>query len=689
MRCPRAARRPYPAHAAALLAAVVLLVPSAASRASEVVEPFPVLPAVAPIVPTDSAATAPPVVGEGVKPEATPSLFLALPDAESPEVEDPPDPIPSPAPRGGIMGFIDRLLGREPPGEATVDGRKPRYTLEVQAPPEVERLVREFTLLGRWRFREDFDPAQMPLFIRRAPAEIETLLAAEGYFEPAMTVTQTRTGARVIIEAGPRTTVNLADVRLTGQIQEPGFRRIRERVLQAWQLPEGSFFRSNEWDRAKRELVERARAEGFLRARVLESEALVNLETTAVSLLVEVDSGPRLAIGEIEIAGLQRYPPQVVRGLRTFRAGDPYREADIIEFQTRLNGSGYFTSVNIRPDLAALAEDETLEAVPIRVDVVEAQARRVTLGGGIDTDRGVSVLLGFEDKNVLDRGLQSLSGLEVDLQRQLVYSTLTTPYDDTGWRWQLGARAFRNDVRNDLVDAASIFLSRARLRDDTESAISLQLQYEEQNITVSPVEQFGLTSRATVLGYAWNRRRLDSPIFPTAGYVLNAQVSGASEAVLSDRNFVRTYGSGLRIFSLPDGTLFAGGRVVLRGEAGMVFANAREGIPSQNLFRTGGTRSVRGYGSQSLGLRIGEAVVGGRYLLVGSAEYQHPVTETIHLATFYDRGNAMDRLSDFRTVAGYGVGVRWRTPVGPLNFDVAYGEAEQRWRFHLSLGVVF
>jgi translocation and assembly module TamA len=191
------------------------------------------------------------------------------------------------------------------------------------------------------------------------------------------------------------------------------------------------------------------------------------------------------------------------------------------------------------------------------------------------------------------------------------------------------------------------------------------------------------------LGYSWTRRRFDSPIFPSAGYQLAAQVSGASEDVLSKRSFVRGYVSGLRIFTIPEGTALAGGRVVLRAEAGAVLADAREGIPSQNLFRTGGVRSVRGYGSQSLGHRIGEAVVGGRYMVVGSAEYQYPLWENLYLATFYDRGNAMDDFDRFRTVAGYGAGLRWRTPVGPLNLDVAYGEAERQVRFHLSLGVFF
>jgi len=36
---------------------------------------------------------------------------------------------------------------------------------------------------------------------------------------------------------------------------------------------------------------------------------------------------------------------------------------------------------------------------------------------------------------------------------------------------------------------------------------------------------------------------------------------------------------------------------------------------------------------------------------------------------------------------GYGVGVRWRSPVGPLRLDLAYGNEVQRWRMHFSVGI--
>jgi translocation and assembly module TamA len=74
---------------------------------------------------------------------------------------------------------------------------------------------------------------------------------------------------------------------------------------------------------------------------------------------------------------------------------------------------------------------------------------------------------------------------------------------------------------------------------------------------------------------------------------------------------------------------------------------------------------------------------------VASVEYQHPIARDVALAAFYDRGNAADTWASLQPVAGWGLGVRWRTPVGPLNFDVARGVAVGQWRLHFSLGVVF
>jgi translocation and assembly module TamA len=81
--------------------------------------------------------------------------------------------------------------------------------------------------------------------------------------------------------------------------------------------------------------------------------------------------------------------------------------------------------------------------------------------------------------------------------------------------------------------------------------------------------------------------------------------------------------------------------------------------------------------------------VGGRYLAVASVEYVHWFLPQWGGAVFMDRGNATDSLEDLKPVAGYGVGARWKSPVGPLNLDIAYGEKTQALRLHFSVGFSF
>jgi hypothetical protein len=118
-----------------------------------------------------------------------------------------------------------------------------------------------------------------------------------------------------------------------------------------------------------------------------------------------------------------------------------------------------------------------------------------------------------------------------------------------------------------------------------------------------------------------------------------------------------------------------------------VVARSREGITSTFLFRTGGDQTVRGYDFESMGVRSGDAVLGGRYLAIASAEYTHWFSPSWGLAAFIDGGDAWDT-EEYDPVFGIGGGARWRTPIGPVRVDLAYGEEEKSWRLHFSVGFV-
>ncbi|HEX9179561.1 MAG TPA: BamA/TamA family outer membrane protein, partial [Burkholderiales bacterium] len=154
--------------------------------------------------------------------------------------------------------------------------------------------------------------------------------------------------------------------------------------------------------------------------------------------------------------------------------------------------------------------------------------------------------------------------------------------------------------------------------------------------------------------------------------------------LLADQGFLRGY---LRAAAYVP--VFEGHRLQFRGEIGAISADATAGIPSKFLFRTGGSQTVRGYEFESLGPRLADATVGGKYLAVLSAEYLHSFTHEWAGVAFYDAGNATNDWESLRLAKGYGAGVRWKSPVGPVGLDVAYGELDSKVRAYFAIGFRF
>ena len=574
---------------------------------------------------------------------------------------------------------------------------KANYALEIDAPPELARLLKANTLLGRWQYRDDYHPSQRALFIRRAPEEARQILSTEGYFEPELEITESEYKVQVKVWAGPRTTVNGVAISFDGSILGEEFARRRKHIFSEWQLAAGDFFNQAAWDKAKRQLLDSLRNEGFPRAQITDSRAAVDLEKSAVSLSVAVDSGPLMHFGKLSFSGLVRYDESEVAPLVEFARGGVYSLDKLLALQSRLRDTLYFSSVTVLPDLAALegpgagaaAAPKDRREVDIHVVVTEAQSERLTLGVGYSTDRGIRGQIGWTDRNFRSRAWLLDAKLVVDQVSQQASVLLRTPLDSSRHYYQTGARMERNDIQNTTQEIGSVHIGRGKRENDIEYFASLTYQMDREKVFDGASRVSRSDQRALVPGYSWNIRRLDSRLYPTRGYTFNAQVSGATEELLSDNTFGRGYVRTLRFLSMPRGGPLSGGMLLFIGEAGAVVADSSDGIPSENLFRAGGSQSVRGYSYQSLGVRQGDAVVGGRYLLAGTIEYQHPLVKDFAGAIFYDRGGVGDKWHEFRTVAGYGVGVRWRTPVGPVNLDIAYGQAVERLRVHFSIGYTF
>jgi translocation and assembly module TamA len=552
-------------------------------------------------------------------------------------------------------------------------------TVELEAPDSLRPLlVKHLDFLERAP-DEVLDAAGRVALMRRARKEIREILATEGYFSPAIE-RQDLDGERlrVVVTPGRRTTISALDLRFAGDVTGvDGDRPARLASLQAaWGLPVGQPFRQADWDAAKQRLLDALATREYAAASISDSRAVIDPETASAQLEVEVDSGPVYRFGALQINGLSDYDAGLIERYRPPEVGEPYSQERLLRFQTALQNTSYFASVVVDIDRSTA----TPEAVPVRVDVIEAKPRRIGFGAGISSNTGYRVETSYRDAHFLGQPWNLVSGVRVEQRRQLGYADVFLPPSVAGYLDSVGVLAEHTNISGLQTQRQSIGVVRTIPRGSMENRLALNYQHE----ILTPEGSLRSSRSALTANWSWTYRAVDNILDPRHGQVVNFQLGGASRAFLSDRNFVRLYGRYQHFFPMAERDV-----LILRAEGGMTIAASRDGVPQDFLFRTGGAQTVRGYAYQSLGVTDGSATVGGRYLAVTSAEYVHWYGGNWGIAAFVDAGNANDQRELFKMNFGYGFGPRWRSPAGPIAVDLAYGQSDHRVRLQFAVAIAF
>lgn len=555
--------------------------------------------------------------------------------------------------------------------------------MEIEAPAALREVLRENLEIARYSASPELTPEQFRRLFAASADQARDLLATEGYFSPEIAVSLDQSAdawtARLSVAPGEPSLVESVEIRFEGTIAgaEHDFPARRERIRERWALKAGQRFRQAAWAESKDHVLGALLEEWFPAARIAGSEARVDPERRSVALSLTLDSGPVFTLGGLEVSGLERYPPETVSNLNRISPGAPYSLKALTDLQAALLNTGYFSSAFVTAD----ADPARPERVPIRVSVVENLPKKVRLGLGYSTDIGFSGEAQYEYKDFLDRGWRLLAGAMLAQREQYGALGLQFPERPSGYRDSVGLILRYTDIQNEITSSLDLAFQHAKRREEQDIEYSAELIQESKRIQDVPVTDH-LTS--LVFNYSWTQRRVDSVTDPRKGYLLNLQAGGALQGLLSDQGFLRGYGRAA--VYLP---VFERDRLQFRAEIGAIGTDATAGIPSKFLFRTGGSQTVRGYQFESLGPKLADATVGGRYLAVLSAEYLHSFTAEWAGVAFYDAGNATDDWQSFQFARGYGAGVRWKSPVGPVGLDVAYGEQDHQVRASFAIGFRF
>jgi translocation and assembly module TamA len=557
---------------------------------------------------------------------------------------------------------------------------RPVVTFEV--PDELKALLEQATEPVRASAQVNDSGDVWQLFRRLRPV-IRDVLGTEGYFSPSIQRAEEEGDAEgpasplnIKIDPGPRSRVVSVDIQFDGEINQDEFAERRERLKGLWMLQTGQVFNQSDWSASKDNLLREMLARDFAAATLSESAAVVDPDARTVALTVVYDSGPVFTFGELKIEGLNKYPGDLVTRYNTIRPGDRYEQERLLTLLADLQGATYFSAVDVKID----TDDRQPKRVPIEVTVLESDSKRLGLGAGYSSNTGFRTEATYQFNNLFDRAYSLVTGVRVEQKRQSAFADVFLPPSTRGMTDSVGVAFDHQQISNLEVDRSSIGAIREYTQGINEYRLGLNFQLEERRALGV---NFGDT-QALVASSSWTRAAVDSRLNPTEGYIAFGQLAVAGEQFASDQSFLRLYGRFQQFWSPSRDHLFTA-----RFEAGSVAASARRDIPQDYLFRAGGTNSLRGFDFLDLGVLDQGVLVGGRRVMIGTLEYVRWFNGPLGAAVFTDVGDVADNWSSFDPKPAVGIGVRYKTPAGPIAFDVAKAADQDRLRIHFALGVAF
>jgi len=436
-------------------------------------------------------------------------------------------------------------------------------------------------------------------------------------------------------------------------------------------------------------------------------------ERGMVDVVVKVDEGSAVRIGEIRVEGNRLTQDKVVRRDLGVFPEEPVNTKLVDKARRRLEGTGLF-----RPGSVQITTIPTQDpdVVDLLVRVEEAETTNLILGAGISSNSGVVGNLSFVQRNfdltawpksaqdfwrgeafrgagqlfqiVLEPGTE-LQRYRVDFQDPHVadsdYSLSTSLFYFTRAR----------DSYDEKRAGGTVGVGKD-LGHNLQAFVNLRLEaIDIANIdAAAPMDVFDVkgSSLLTSVEVGLVKDTTDSLLFPTEGYRLSASVEQAG-ALGGNYTFTKVIVDGRRYWTITQDVLDRRSVLAVRGRIGDILGDA----PIFERFYAGGQGSLRGFRYRGVGPRSGDTELGGHFMALASAEYSFPIFEkTLTGVFFVDSGTVEKKisLSTWRIAAGFGI--RFTVPFfGPIPFALDFGfplvkeAGDQTEVFSFSIGTSF
>lgn len=457
----------------------------------------------------------------------------------------------------------------------------------------------------------------------------------------------------------------------------------------------------------------------------------INRGAQTVDVTFQLKQNKKVYFKRVEVRGNQKTSDKVIRRELEIQPGELYSNKAVERSKRQVKRLGYFKNVDVTTQKASEAD-----RINATVQVKERRTGNFQVGAGFSSTESFIFNAKVSQKNLLGRG-QSLSlQARVSAIRQMFNLRFTEPWlFDT--RWQFSFRGFnfeyafqdftRESTGGDLTFGYPIS---EPLNLDIPGDLVAQGSYKLERVQIEAGGRSGISQRpgsffaggiTSSVGAELQLDTRNNRLFPTEGQYHTAGVEYADRQVtFSETEFLK-YDFESRVY-FPLVWEFV---LRLNGELGYITSlSPNRRVPLFERYLVGGPRSMRGFEYSTLGptervarnggdpgSSLSDFHIGGNKQLLLTAEIEFPILTAAGLkgVVFADAGNAFDSGQPFTLAldlfedpddryrdvlrTAVGLGVRWRSPLGPLRFE--WGFPLQRLRgerprvFHFTIGNAF
>jgi translocation and assembly module TamA len=560
-----------------------------------------------------------------------------------------------------------------------------KIDVEIDGLAEEQREAVEATLELHEYEKRDIKAAELRAAYKDAESQIQLALEPFGFYD--VTVQSELTGdeqngwkARFTVMPGEPAIVRSTQVDVQGEGKEQ--RRVATSIA-GFAPKVGDRFDHATYEASKAVIDSSLRGSGYLDAKYLKRRVTVKPEEKSADVDLQWESGERYKFGDVRFSGDAPFPESFLRDFIPWREDAFFNSEQVLNLQQRLVDADYFELVSVAPAL-----DEKKDG-RVPVDILLNRDERTVYSGEVyySTDFGGGVRVGAERRWLNQKGHKAGAQLEYSqrLQEAAVHYQIPRPSrEDRSYDFGAAYRDETTDVSRSRNFQLAASRSEKRWHGFTRT---VGVKYLVGDFELGQHEdelEFG-SSKLLYAEGTLTRRRLNDRLEPRKGYVLDFGLRLASDALVSDTDIAQTWG---RItWLIPQGEK---GRIKVRGEVGAMSVGNFDALPPELRFFAGGDRSIRGFDYHEIGeTNANGLIIGGQYLAIASGEYEYYFKEDWGAAVFVDAGDAFTE--GFGVNVGAGVGLRWRSPLGPIRLDVGFPvhtdlPIEQGWRVHIQLG---